>query len=703
MSYRNFIFLEWFSKKCVYFCSGQAGMTISLSSSKKFAVLAVLGLWCAGISVDAYAKPRKPKPAPLTEQERAEHALDRLSFGPVPGEVEQVEAMGVDKWIALQLQPQTIDDSALDARLNAFPAMRLGLPQLMQLFPPNSTIRQIANGKRAMPGGQWDVNTRVEEFVYENALAGYRLKQEKKAQDGAGANAAAKPAGSMNAQAGAAMNAQPGVGTNSGMNPVADLAPNPPVDVAALLRKSPEDRWNAVLAMQPGTVRPFCQQLRGRERQELVAGWDPTQKEVLLAVNPQPERVVSSELLQERLLRAIYSQRQLNEVMTNFWLNHFNIYLRKNEEEPWYLTSFERDVIRPHAMGKFEDLLDAVAHSPAMLVYLDNQQSVGPDSIAAERGRQRSKAPDGLNENYGRELMELHTLGVNGGYTQADVIEVAKVLTGWGVGPQTGAASQVKDAFEFNERRHQPGPKTVLGKTIGENGEKEGDEVLHMLATSPATAHFLSTQLAEEFVSDTPPQALVDRMARTYLKSHGDIRQVLRTMLKSKEFWSRDAYRAKLKTPLEFVVSSVRATNADVENAGALVYSLQQLGMPLYGVQQPNGYSLMAVPWLGSESLLARMNFALALTSNRIPGVHVAMDASASAATDTASAGDDEAHLEDTLMDGVVAPHTHDAVLGQMDAEAAVPVAMSRKPAKPVDRVSLAAGLLLGSPDFQRR
>lgn len=639
------------------------------SFAKKLTAAAVLSLGCAG----AYARahPKQPKTA-LTPRQQAEHVLDRLSFGPTPGEVEQVQAMGVENWIEQQLHPDQIDDPALNVRLSEFPAMQLQLAQLMQIFPPNPVIRQIADGKLSMPGTVGDPNARVEKAIYSNALAEYRQRQEKKTEK---AQAAAPAA-------------------NSGMTMAAGSpAQALQMDVTTLLTESPADRWNAVLSMEPGTVRPFLQQLRG-QRQQLEAGWNPMQKEVLLAMDPQPDRVISSELPQERLIRAAYSQRQLNEVMVNFWLNHFSIYLRKNEEEPWYLTQFERDVIRPHAMGKFEDLLEAVAHSPAMLVYLDQPQSIGPDSVAAERGRKKNAA--GLNENYARELMELHTLGVNGGYTQADVIEVAKVFTGWGIhNPQ-------HDAFEFNERRHEPGSKKVLGKTIKENsdGEKEGEKVLHMLAMSPATAHFLSTKLATEFVSDDPPKPLINRMAKTYLKSHGDITAVLETMLKSNEFWSQDAYRAKLKTPFEFVVSSVRATGANVASANGLVASLNQLGMPLWGVQQPNGYSLKADPWLGSESLLARMNFALALTSNRIPGVKVALGPNAAPpAPDTdADAGVEEARLEGVLMDGEVAPHTHDAVLKEMDG-ATTNMAGTRS----VNHAQLAAGLLLGSPDFQRR
>ncbi|HEY3989487.1 MAG TPA: DUF1800 domain-containing protein [Acidobacteriaceae bacterium] len=642
--------------------------------------LLALSFVCFTIPGEGHAKTHAAaKAPPLTRRERAEHALDRLSFGARPGDVERVERMGVERWIDEQLHPERIDDTALQARLSAFPAMRLSAEELIQRYPPPAMVRQVDAGKIAMPADP------VERAIYANAVANFREHREKKTQADGGAAAAMHPA----------------------------------MEVSSLLRLPVDARWRAVLAMQPGTVRPLVQQMTGAERQQLVAGMTPEQKEVLLAL-VQPARVVTEELQDEKLMRAVYSQRQLEEVMTNFWSNHFNIYLHKNGEMPWYLADYERDVIRPHAMGKFEDLLVAVAHSPAMLVYLDNQQSIGPHSVAAMRasasGAQKKSAP-GLNENYARELMELHTLGVNGGYTQQDVVEVAKVLTGWGTeGRQQGYG------FQFNERRHEPGEKVVLGHTIGtdttgtgttgENGEAEGMEVLHLLAMSPATAHFLSTQLATEFVSDTPPKRLVDRMTKTYLKTHGDIRQVLITMFHSPEFWSRDAYRAKLKTPLEFVASSLRATDADVENANALAASLGRLGMPLFGVQQPNGYSLKADPWLGAEALLGRMNFALALTANRIPGVRVVIP------EDTQQS---ELQLEQALLDGEVAAHTHDVVMQEMESAQAAPVtavafakghaakgmrdpfAPAVRGGAPMSQSELAAALLLGSPDFQRR
>jgi uncharacterized protein (DUF1800 family) len=650
-------------------------MVFLASIAKNTAGLLALSVVCLAIPCAATAKTHAAaKPAPLTKRERAEHALDRLTFGPRPGDVERVEKMGVERWIDQQLHPEKIDDASLGARLDSLPAMRLSTEELIRRYPPPPIIRQVDAGRIAMPSDP------VERVIYSNALANYRERKEKAQQTQAAASSF-----------------------------------NQAVDVANLLRLPVAQRWRAMLAMQPGTVRPFVQQLTGAERQQLIAGMTPQQKEVLLAL-VEPNRVVTEELQQEKLLRAVYSERQLEEVMTQFWSNHFNIYLRKNGEMRWYLADYERDVIRPHAMGRFEDLLVAVAHSPAMLVYLDNQQSIGPHSMAAMRatanGGQKKSAP-GLNENYARELMELHTLGVNGGYTQQDVVELAKVLTGWGTETrQQGYGFEF--GFEFNGRRHEPGDKVVLGHTIRENGEAEGMEILHLLAMSPATARFLSTKLATEFVSDTPPKSLVDRMTKTYLKTHGDIGQVLRTMFHSPEFWSRDAYRAKLKTPLEFVVSSLRATGADVESATALAASLDRLGMPLYGVQQPNGYSLKADPWLGAEALLARMNFALALTANRLPGVSVAT------AQSTESAEQSEMQLEETLLDGRVAPHTHEVVLQEMESAQATPVAAAvfakGQPGRrsdlfapaaqrvaPVNQSALAAALLLGSPDFQRR
>jgi uncharacterized protein (DUF1800 family) len=481
------------------------------------------------------------------------------------------------------------------------------------------------------------------------------------------------------------------------------------------------------------------------------------ERETLAALQGSP-RMIGAELLQSRMLRDVYSERQLEAVMTDFWLNHFNVYIKKNQNEPYMLPAYERETIRPHALGKFEDLLVATAKSPAMLMYLDNWQSIGPDSIAAKNGgrfAQYAQNPQvkqalkdrGLNENYARELMELHTLGVQcevsadrpvnmldkacgQGYTQQDVTQVAKVLTGWTIDQPFRSGG-----YQFEPRRHEPGTKTMLGKTIGESGESEGLQVLHMLAASPATAKFISTKLAVRFVSDTPPPALVDRMAKAFLASNGDIKTVLRTMFDSPEFWSPEVYRAKMKTPEEFVVSAVRASGADVKNAIPLVQSLEKLGMPLYGMQTPNGYSWMAETWVNTGDLVSRMNFALGLSSDRIPGVQTDWtrllgETGAGMAPVALKEGDaaaaKEAKLELLLLGQAVSDRTRSTVLQQFQnqgmqqqaekdfsirandfepmAQVLNPAALKPTGRPPLDReAAMMAGLLLGSPEFQRR
>ncbi len=607
------------------------------------------------------------KPVLMSQHERTIHLLDRLTFGPRPGDVERVERMGLHTWIDQQLHPELIDDSDLERRLDRLPAMRMSTVDLLRRFPPNATIRMVENGRMTMPPDP------VERAIYQNKLANSNNQRQQRETKQA-----------------------------------ADIPQADTIESQRLLAMPPEQRWTAILQEEPGRLRPIVQKMKPADRLALFSGFSVEQREDLTAM-VNVNRAVAGELMQETVLRAIYSRRELNEVMTDFWLNHFNVYVKKNGEMPWLLATYERDVIRPHAMGKFEDLLRAVAHSPAMLVYLDNQQSIGPQSQAAlniSRNRAQKNGPPGLNENYARELMELHTLGVKGGYTQQDVTEVAKVLTGWGVEPPRDAYG-----FKFYAKRHEPGTKKVLGKTIAENGELEGDEVLHLLATRPATAKFIATKLAMRFVSDDPPPALVNRMAKKFLKTKGDIREVLREMANSPEFWSPDAYRAKVKTPFDYVVSAVRATNADVQDATPLVRSLERLGMPLYGAQQPNGYSLNANAWLGTEALLARMDFAMALTTNRFPGVTLCLPM---------LGGDDETRerrLEEQMLNGVVAERTHTTVLQQMEMAQATAgrfvqghrnvdfeAASQTKQDAPRDpKAAMAAALLLGSPDFQRR
>jgi uncharacterized protein (DUF1800 family) len=354
----------------------------------------------------------------------------------------------------------------------------------------------------------------------------------------------------------------------------------------------------------------------------------------------QAQANVMNELMQSRVLREVDSDKQLEEVLTDFWFNHFNVFVGKGQVRQ-YLTEYERDVIRPHVLGSFRDLLGATAHSPAMLFYLDNWQSSTPNAgpmLTPEMERRlnsprvtpsqkqqlmsrldaaKKNAPKGLNENYGRELMELHTLGVDGGYTQQDVINVARAFTGWTIDrPQQGGG------FVFRPQMHDTSEKTILGvKFPAGGGENEGERVLDLLAKHPSTAHHIAYELAQRFVSDTPPPALVDRAAKRFLDTKGDLREVTRTIIESPEFFAEDAYRAKVKTPLEFVVSAVRATGAVVSNPQPLIAELRTLGMPLYGCQPPTGYSMTADAWVNTGSLLNRMNFALQLVGGQInPG-----------------------------------------------------------------------------------
>jgi len=330
-------------------------------------------------------------------------------------------------------------------------------------------------------------------------------------------------------------------------------------------------------------------------------------------------RLIDRDLVNGKLYRAIYSNRQLAEVLADFWYNHFNVYQQKGDDR-FMTTAYEYEVIRPRVLGKFKDLLLATAQSPAMLVYLDNFQSIAEGGGRGRKNKARGKDAEkrGLNENYARELMELHTMGVDGGYTQKDVTEVARCFTGWTVKDPIEGGS-----FEFDTRNHD-GEKKALGVRIARGGGiQDGLTVLDILSRLKSTAHFVSWKIAVRFVSDNPPPALVDRMAKTFLKSGGDIRAVMQTLLDSEEFWDESTYRKKMKSPLEMVASAVRALNADVDSADALADKIAEAGQPLYGKQEPTGYSNAGAEWVNAAALLSRMNFGLALAANRIPGVRV--------------------------------------------------------------------------------
>jgi uncharacterized protein (DUF1800 family) len=524
----------------------------------------------------------------LTEDEAILHALNRLGYGPRPGDLEHVKQMGLENWIARQLHPEKVPEPLLQARLSRVPA------------------------------------------------------------------------GNLNSQA--------------------LLAEYPQPDVAAKRLGISVDEY----------------------RKQMEAEAHPPQ-----GVRPKPSKLPQealSQLQQAKALRAIYSERQLQEQLTDFWFNHFNVFANK-DLDLWLLASYENDVIRPRVFGRFRDLLEATAKSPAMLFYLDNYLSADPQTAKRLRGhpdklrgKQYSSLPPvgnrGLNENYGRELMELHTLGVDGGYAQQDVIEVARCFTGW-----TIRNVRTKPEFAFDDRVHDPQPKTVLGKKIHSGGIGDGEQVLDLLTRDPHTAHHIAFELAQHFVSDNPPGALVDRMAAAFRKSGGDLRQVITAMVYSPEFWSRSAYRAKIKTPLELVVSATRALGTDVDTALPLVNWITRIGEPLYQCLPPTGYSDKASAWVNAGALLNRLNFALALAGNHVAGsqVQVAPLLGTEAETDPYQALERAVNL---FLAGQISAATRST----LERQSADPQIVQVKSGATTEvNLGTITGLVLGAPEFQQR
>jgi len=402
-------------------------------------------------------------------------------------------------------------------------------------------------------------------------------------------------------------------------------------------------------------------------------------------------RQVVTQLQSSRVARAVASKRQLQEVMTDFWENHFNIYAQKGGPEPYYLTDFDENVIRPHALGKFRDLLEAVAQSPAMLFYLDNARSMADSTrptLAAQNGaggirvmpmrrggigavmgamraaqqrqrqQQQKRTRQGLNENYGRELLELHTLGVDGGYTQQDVINVARAFTGWTIKPPAQGGG-----FIFRPQVHDAGEKVVLGhKLAAGRGIDDAEDVLDILARSPATAHFISFKLARRFVSDSPSTALVDHAAQVYLRTDGDIREVLRVIITSPEFFSQQAFHSKVKTPFEVVVSAMRALNAPPDSTPRSAQVIAFLGQPIFGHQAPNGWPETGESWMNTGAILNRINFGMAAAAGRLPGA----DIRALPALDTIRSASRDKQVDAvvaTILNGMVSPDTRAVLL----------------------------------------
>ncbi|HLH43906.1 MAG TPA: DUF1800 domain-containing protein [Bryobacteraceae bacterium] len=402
------------------------------------------------------------------------------------------------------------------------------------------------------------------------------------------------------------------------------------------------------------------------------------QVQALAQNSKQGKQAAPAQYAQEKIYRAVYSNRQLQEVLVDFWFNHFNVDMSKGADRN-LTPAYEREAIRPNVLGKFRDLLEATATSPAMLFYLDNWQSVAPDTPRRAAAKKQTR---GLNENYARELMELHTLGVDGGYTQKDVTEVARCFTGWTIDRPNQAGT-----FLYNDRTHDKGEKIVLGVTIPAGGGKEdGEKVLDILAHHRSTARFISKKLAQRFVADDPPPALIDRMAQAFQDSDGDIRAVLTVMFGSKEFFSQGAFRAKVRTPLETVVGAVRATGARVDSAAAMVNQIGNLGEPLYRKIEPTGYSNLNGEWVNSSALLARMNFAMQLGENRLSGVHV----------DAALFSKNPSDAARQVLFTNASSQTLEAIRKELSAE-------KRKNPRQQPNGALIAGLLIGSPDFQRK
>ncbi|MFI5059492.1 MAG: DUF1800 domain-containing protein [Candidatus Acidiferrales bacterium] len=659
-----------------------------ISRTPRSFLATVLSLACViSFSVDlssvAQAREKKTKQDPvlkglpikdLSTDEAILHALNRLGYGPRPGDVERVRQMGLAKWIEQQLNPNSIDDKALTARLENYPTLAMSTSRLLEEYPqPKQAEKQAAR--------QAQTEQRRPDAAAATIATDMQQSRRPTTSEEAATDSAAPPA-----------------------------TPSAPSDANAAAPMKEDASASNSATRGAGTL--------GAGKRDLLGGPDPNAVPRAIADDSRrPQRVVE-ELGMAKVTRAIYSERQLQQVMDDFWFNHFNVFAGKGEDR-WYLTSYERDVIQPHTFGKFKDLLTATTKSPAMLFYLDNFLSADPraaDRQAAERamrqqmrrggfGRPWPPRPQpqgqakrnvrGLNENYGRELMELHTLGVDGGYTQKDVTEVARCFTGW-----TIDKPRQYPEFKFDERLHDPDPKFVLGKKIHAGGMKDGEEVIDLLVHDASTARFISTKLARRFVSDNPPEELVERMTKTFRSSDGDIRDVLKTMIYSPEFWSRETYRAKIKNPFELVVSAARALGTDVDTPMPLVQWVGRIGEPLYQCQPPTGYSDKADAWVNTGALLSRLNFSLTLAGNKVRG----------ARTDVTSLlGMDSSNDAKTALDravgvflgGQAAATTVETLQKQLDS----PQVLQAKLDDPVKQVDLGvvAGLVLGAPEFQRR
>jgi len=620
--------------------------------------LAAVLLFAAGLSLYA-KKTASPFSIALSSDQKIVHALNRLTFGPRPGDFEAVRKMSLRKWIDAQLHPDRIaENPLLQEKLAPLDTLRMTPMELARHYPPPQLIKAMVDGKAPYPRDP------DERMMVERAARRFKSKQ------GQGSDAA----------------------------PTLENVGLTGEQQRTLRRGAPEEKLKVFDSLLDEQKDEVLEAMPAGARAGLFSVAPPELRRKIQK-SAGPQAVITQDLAEGKLLRAIYSNRQLEQVLTDFWYNHFNVFLDKGADR-YLVTSYERDVIRPHVLGKFKDLLLATAESPAMLFYLDNFQSVSPNALPiAARRNQQARPARGLNENYARELMELHTLGVEGGYTQRDVTEVARCFTGWSIrAPREGAT------FEFRERLHDNGPKIVLGHKIPPGGGiQDGLKVLDILAHHRSTARFISKKLAMRFVADNPPPSLIDKMSQTFLRKDGDLRAVMQTMFNAPEFWSEGAYRAKLKSPLEMVASAVRALGAEVDFSFPLSQQLVQLGEPLYRKQEPTGYTNAGADWVNSAALLARMNFAIALAANRIPGVKV--DAS------RFGNAEDTNQIARALMLTDLSEQARAAIETGLQAKPDDGTAEGGGkrpgtrllPAQPVPKPLVIAGLMLGSPDFQRR
>ena len=625
----------------------------------------------------------------LSKDQQIVQVLNRLSFGARPGDVEEVRRMGVDKWVDLQLHPERIPENPLlDEKLKPLETLRMSADQIMAAYPQNNPalmFRQTPLNELLTP----DQQRRILNGTAEERMAALgSLDAEKRKQ--------------------VLLSIPP---------PRLEGMPELQKEAEAARQEQQTERQKQIRKVMPPLQDLLTQDqiqtaMRGNAEQlrELFSFLDPEKRRQVAGALPpqalaqlpeyrrmglksrQPQQVIGGDLKEGKVFRALYSNRQLEEVLADFWFNHFNVFENKNVPiQPngvvrMLLASYERDAIRPHVLGKFKDLLLATARHPAMLYYLDNWESISPNAFDAFQVGPFATGPNlmqvfgrqarGLNENYGREVMELHTLGVDGGYTQADVIAVARCFTGWTIKQPT-----TKPEFVFASFMHETGEKVLLGHTIpAGGGEQDGLQAIEILARHPSTAKFISRKLAERFVADDPPQSLVDRMAQTFTKTDGDLRAVLQTMFASPEFFSEGAWQAKVKSPFEMVVSAVRAMGGEASDAFTLAQKIADLGEPLYGKLEPTGYPETGEGWLSTANLLGRMNFATALASGQIPGVKL----------DSARLeGKDNMAIAREVLGRPASDQTLEALAKGLEGKEAT--------------ARMVASLVLSSPDFQRR